>query len=241
MLCSTVRFGDVSIEKFTCSTYKSLLMIKYDNEQLIVQSPWIRITHYGIPKNDKYNTTEESRRYMKVPLGTTHSASKHQASIDAISTHYDNEDFSLFIKKLDEFFGSDEFKTKYLDDKQQKFKYVKLFKESSNDKYPPSLKLKMDVKDNDIKTEIYTDERKTEVINVKNMDEVAKAIPYKSEVRFLFKVHRLWIQASLNSYGVILKLRKIQVIKNKSSGNNEEFIDSDDDCHRIETMSASTA
>ena len=221
---STVRFGDVCVEKLVCSTYKDLLMIRYYDEPLIVQSPWIQLTHYGIPKTDKYNTTEESRRYLKVPLHSD-----------------DDDDFTLFIKKLDEFFGSDEFRTKYLDEKQQKFQYFKLFKESNNEKYPPSLKLKMDVKDNIIKTDIYTDARKTEAVSVKNMDDVAKAIPYKSEVRFLFKVHRLWIQPSIKGYGVILKLRKIQVIRNRSLGNNEEFIDTEDESQQMEQASVSSA
>lgn len=221
---STVRFGDVCVEKLVCSNYKNLQMIRYYDEPLLVQSPWIHLTHYGIPKTDKFNTTEESRRYLRVPL------------------HDDDDDFTVFIKKLDEFFGSDEFRNKYLDDKQQKFQYFKLFKESSNEKYPPSLKLKMDVKDNDIKTVIFNHEPKADVgINVKNMDDVAKAIPYKSDVRFLFKVHRLWIQPSMKGYGVILKLRRIQVRKSNVSGNNEEFIDTDDDSQHMEDTSVSNA
>ena len=218
---STVRFGDVSVEKLVCSTYKSLLMIRYFDEPLLVQSPWIQLTHYGIPKVDKYNTTEESRRFLRVPLQD------------------DDDDFTVFVKKLDEHFGSDGFKAKYLNDKQQHFQYFKLFKESSNQKYPPSVKLKMDVQDNDIKTDIINDEQKSEV--VKNMDDVAKAVPYRSKVRFLFKVHRLWVQSSIKGYGVILKLRKLQVKKSSWSGNNEVFIDTDDDTYHMEDTSAESS
>ena len=59
------------------------------------------------------------------------------------------------------------------------------------------------------------------------MDDVAKAIPYKSDVRFIFKMVRVWSQASLKGYGVILKLRKIQVRKNTKIDINDDFIDSE--------------
>ena len=107
-----------------------------------------------------------------------------------------------------------------------------MFKETNNNKYPPSLKLKLDVKDNVINTNIFkfTDDKTSTRIHVKNMDDITQAVPYKSDVRFIFKVQRLWVQPSMKGYGVILKLRKIQVRKNsKTFDCEEEFIESDED------------
>ena len=60
------------------------------------------------------------------------------------------------------------------------------------------------------------------------MDDVAKAIPYnRSEVRFIFKMVRVWARASLKGYGVILKLGKIQLRKNMKIDINDDFIDSE--------------
>ena len=211
-----MKFNDVDIDKLDCYMFKDMHHIKYYDEPLVIQSPWLQLTHYGIPRADKlFNTTEESRRYLRVPL-------EHEA----------DNDFTGSVKKLDAYFSSEYFKHTYLNDKQQNYTYNKMFKETNNNKYPPSLKLKLDVKDNVINTNIFKfiDDKTSTRIHVKNMDDITQAAPYKSDVRFIFKVQRLWVQPSMKGYGVILKLRKIQVRKNsKTFDCEEEFIESDED------------
>ena len=42
---------------------------KYENyKEICLQSPWILINKYGIPKINKYNKTDEDRTYIKLPL-----------------------------------------------------------------------------------------------------------------------------------------------------------------------------
>lgn len=112
-----VKFMDVEIDKITAKEYKKHLLIKYDNKPLFIQTIWLQLSQYGVPKEDKYHTTEESRRYIQLPL-----------AID--------DNFTNFIKSLDEYFSSDKFRLQYLTDKQS-FNYTPIFKQGS-EKYPPS-------------------------------------------------------------------------------------------------------
>ena len=42
---------------------------KYENyNEVCLQSPWIILNKYSIPKLNKYNKTEEDRAYIKLPL-----------------------------------------------------------------------------------------------------------------------------------------------------------------------------
>lgn len=104
-----VKFMDVKIDNITANDYKQHLLIKYDDKPLYVQSNWSQLTHYGVPKEDKYHTNEKSRRYIQIPL-------------------VENDEFSLFIKKLDEYFESDKFKTKYLTEKKTTIPIYTYFK-----------------------------------------------------------------------------------------------------------------
>ena len=97
-----VKFMDVDTEKITANEYKKHLLIKYEDKPSFIQSNWDKLTHYGVPKNDKFHTTEESRRFIQIPL-------------------VENEPFSNFIKYLDEYFSSDKFKSKYLTEKTTQF------------------------------------------------------------------------------------------------------------------------
>ena len=52
---------DLQTEKITANELQKHLIIKYDDQPLYVQTDWKQLTHYGVPKEDKYHTTEESR------------------------------------------------------------------------------------------------------------------------------------------------------------------------------------
>ena len=99
----TFKYNDVEIDKITGNTYKNHLLINYKSERLNIQTNWITLSHYGVPKSDKFHTTEESRRYLQIPL------------------HDDS--FKNFIQSLDNHFTSDNFKKQFLDVKQN-FNYI---------------------------------------------------------------------------------------------------------------------
>ena len=95
----TFKYSNVKIDDITAKLFNKHLLISYEKQNLMVQSEWMTLTHGGVPKSDKYHTTEESRRYMQIPLN--------------------DDDFKDFINNLDIYFGSDIFKNSYLNEQQK--------------------------------------------------------------------------------------------------------------------------
>ena len=153
-----MKYSDVELDKINAKLYKQHLLVNYEEQRLQIQTDWMKLTHYGIPRNDKYHTTEESRRYLQLPLTP--------------------DSFTQFIQSLDELFSSSAFKSTYLTDKQQSFNYMPMYKEGKAD-YPPSIKLKMNLDmDGNLLTQIthFTDEGQQECY-LTNMDDVKRGIP----------------------------------------------------------------
>ena len=106
-------------------------------------------------------------------------------------------------------------KKQFLDEKQHKFNYISILKEGQEN-YPASMKFKIDFYDDKLLTEVY---HKTNEGNIKcdlnNMNDIKKWIPYKSEIKIIYKI---WFMSK--NYGVQLKLVKVLVnIKNKEVEN----------------------
>ena len=123
----TLKYNDVEIDFIKGNTYKNQLLISYKEQRPNIQTNWINLTHYGVPKSDKFHTTEESRRYLQIPL-------------------IDGDGFTQFIQSLDKHFASANFKKQFLDVKQQNFNYIPILKEGKAG-YPTSLKFKIDFYD----------------------------------------------------------------------------------------------
>ena len=179
----TLKYNNVEIDFIKGNTYKNQLLINYKSERLNIQTNWTTLSHYGVPKSDKFHTTEESRRYLQIPLNP-----------DA---------FTQFIQSLDNHFSSDNFKKEFLDNKQQNFNYIPILKEGKEN-YPSSVKFKIDFYDDKLLTDVY---HKTEQGNIKcelnNMNDKKKCIPYKSEIKIIFKINKIWFMSK--NHGVQLK------------------------------------
>jgi len=120
----TLRYNDVEIDSIKGTMYKNHLLINYKNDRLNIQTNWLTLSHYGVPKSDKYHTTEESRRYIQIPL-------------------FPDDTFYKFIQSLDIHFSSHNFKKQFLDEKQHNFNYIPILKEGQA-YYPASMKIKID-------------------------------------------------------------------------------------------------
>ena len=196
----TLKYNDVEIDSIKGNMYKNHLLISYKNERLNIQTNWITLSHYGVPKSDKYHTTEESRRYIQIPL------------ID--------DTFTKFIQSLDNHFSSDNFKKQFLDEKQQNFNYIPILKEGKAD-YPASMKIKIDFYNDKYLSEVYhkTDDKGNVKCDLNTMNDIKRCIPYKSEIKLIFRINKLWFMSK--NYGVQLKLVKVLIknIKNKEIEN----------------------
>jgi hypothetical protein len=68
---------------------------KYENyKEVCLQSPWILLNKYGIPKLNQYNKTDEDRAYIKLPL----------------EPNDENIKFIQYFKNLDNQFNTSEFR-----------------------------------------------------------------------------------------------------------------------------------
>ena len=200
------KFHDIIIENITAKEWKNNLLIKYNDSSLKIQTNWMKFTNFGVPLKDKFHTTEESRRYIQLPLND------------------DDEMFTTFLQNLDKYFASDEFKNKYLTEKQKQFTYTNIYKDRVSEKYPASFKVKMILEDNIFKTELsHIIDGNVETCIFGNMDDVKRNFPYMSDYRCIIKVSKVWF---LNkTYGVKLQLEKMQIKPNSKTKNDETFID----------------
>ena len=220
-MSGTLKYTDVRPEKMSFSTFKGYTLVKYMYNYLFIQSPWINIFAYGIPRKDKFHQTDSSRKCLKVPL---------DEEIPVVS------DFVEMLKEMDSKMTSNEFKERFLGDSKDKFEYSSIFKESQTKERPSYIKLKLATENDSeqtIKTILYktdSSNKREEIIGVTNIDDFAKVVGFRSDIRFIFKVVRVWSQPPTlknPTYGLTLKVTKIEV-KSREKGNEGsegEFVD----------------
>ena len=199
----TMKYDNVEIDKIKGVMYKDHLLINYRNERLNIQTDWILLNNYGIPKADKYHTTEESRRYLQIPL-------------------FPDDTFYKFIQSLDNHFSSDCFKKQFLQEKQQNFNYISIIKEGKND-YPPFMKIKIDFYNDKYLSEIYHKDDKDNIkCDLNCMNDIKRCIPYKSDIKIIFRINKLWFMSK--NYGVQIKLVKVLIKNQQNKIENIDFL-----------------
>ncbi len=200
----TMKYDNVEIDKIKGVMYKDHLLINYNNERLNIQTNWITLSHYGVPKSDQYHKTEESRRYLQIPL------------ID--------DNFKKFIESLDNHFSSDNFKKEFLEEKQQNFNYIPILKESKAENYPASMKIKIDFYNDKHLSEVYhkTDDKGNVKCDLNTMNDIKRCIPYKSDIKIIFRINKLWFMSK--NYGVQIKLVKVLIKNQQNKIENIDFL-----------------
>ena len=200
----------------------------------IIRLPEIYIEMYGIPDLSVHITNDSQRAHVKLPLNQEDPKIK---------------ELSDFLKKLDDKFGSDEYKNKLFGTKAKKYTYNKLFKEPIEDedddnpkkskvKKLPYMKIKLhiDYETNKVNTGIIlvpqdkTDDL-TIVQNIHTIDDLKKYICYQCKIEGIVKVLKLWALAPNikdPTYGVSLRLikAKIKMPPKLNNSDNKEFVHS---------------
>ncbi len=227
-------------------TKPSSQLISFTEKEFDIQTPWIKLYTYGIPRLGQYYKTDSSRTFIKVPL------------------NQDDSDVTEFLTKMqgiDEYMKSKEFKTMQFGAKADKYNYINIVRfpeedeeEENKSKYPkpPYMKIKIDLHWNPdttaepkIKTAVSTSilkdgVRVNENKNIESMTEFADLVSYNSTIRMIIKPVKAWCEKKAKSgnshmlYGVTFKLIKVQVEPNMKANNllsvdNSAFIDSDDE------------
>lgn len=229
---------------------------------LFLQSPWIKLFTYGVPREGEYYKTDADRSHLRVPFDT---------SIPEIAT------FVNKIKDLDSIYSSPEMMETLLGKKYKKYKYQPIYREGQdqvNDDEsdeetsvkkdtpprPAYMKVKLDTTwpTNEVKTQVFNSELdsnnkriRTKVENIKNIDDFANAVRFLSNVRLIMRPVKLWAHNMTKKdpqCGIVFKLVKIEVEPPKSSNTmykqiyeSDNFIDSDTDEPPLPTFNRSVS
>ena len=220
---------------------------------LFLQSPWIKLYTYGVPRLGEFYKTDADRAHLRVPFDLT---------IPEVA------EFAEKMKSIDTFLGSSEQMEAMLGKKAKKYKYNPIYREGQDqanddesddeDKQkkakdapprPPYMKIKLDTTwpDNNIKTQVYSSilnkdtgkRTRTKIENINTVDDFANAVRFLSNVRLMFRPVKYWAHGTSKKdpqCGIVFKLLKIEVEPPKSSGSmykqvyeSDNFIDSDND------------
>ena len=210
-----------------------------ENQHLLIQFPWIKITAHGVPTLGKYYKADEDRDFIKIPLDNNIPESAKLSEV---------------LKNIDAHISSEEFASKFLGSKWKKYKYIPIFRiqnsdEDDDDKKKeikekvPYMKLKISI-DNEtkevntvvFKSEMEDQKRKRTQLNIKTMTEFADVVSYLSNIRPIIRGAKLWTMSSKKEWGITFKIIKIEVepTSKKNSSykqfmTSDAFLDSDDE------------
>ena len=217
----TVKYTDVEVSRISStelqenerSKGQKIAYPKYNHpkfgidQPLVFQFPWVRLETYGIPRAGEYFKNDSDRTFVKMPLNN---------SIPEI------EELVRICKEIDGHFSSEEFASKLLGKKWNKYTYQPIIRESisyDNDddddenskkksakqstlpKYP-YLKLKIDTDYNsgEIKTKLFRSEmvdnkrNRIEIQDIKTIDEFARFVCFQSNFRPIVRLVKFWAQ-----------------------------------------------
>jgi hypothetical protein len=217
-----------------------------------IQTPWIELNDYGIPKLGDFFPTDNEREFIRIPCDLNESTCVEFANI---------------LKQLDTTMSSKEKKEELFQKNWKKYKYSPSFREVidqnqdddedetdkrkqlKNKVKKPSIKLKFDIaydtKENNtiIYHSVMENEKrvrtKLEKENLVTIDDYVRAIPYMSKIRCHIKPVSLWAHGPKKPdpmYGITWKVHKIEVevpsnynVISKEARESDNFIDSDND------------
>ena len=63
---TTLNYTAVNSEKITFEKYKELSLVKYESKPLLIQTPWLNINAFGMPRRDKYHTTDDQLKNIYI-------------------------------------------------------------------------------------------------------------------------------------------------------------------------------
>lgn len=251
----TVNYSDVDVARITStdleenerSKGQKIAYPRYEhptlgaNQALMVQFPWIRLETYGVPRAGEYYKNDSDRAFVKVPLNT--SVSEVQSLVEK-------------IKEIDAYFSSEDFASKLLGKKWNKYTYQPIYREptvtqdddsddeNSNKKKStlpkfPYLKLKVDTEygSGAIKTKVFRSEmvndkrQRTEVSDMASLDDFARLVSFQSNFRPIVRLVKFWAQPLTKkdpTWGATLKIVKAEV-EPSAKGNSlyKDYMNSD--------------
>ncbi len=226
------------LEENDRSKGQKIAYVRYQNPKTgvevlpFIQTNWIKLNAYGIPRIDEYHIDDSKRTYIKIPVDLSIEESKK---------------FSDVISKIDKYLDSTEMRKQLFGDNYSKYKYISLLripdeeeKPNKNKKQyfkPPYMKLKLDTTYPDyyVKTQVYKSvlnegkRERTQITDIKTIDDLTRYISYLSYVRFIIRPVKLWSATKPDkTYGLTFKVIKIEYEpSNKTPSYTKQYLEAD--------------
>ena len=171
-----------------------------------LQIPWLTLSAFGVPPKGEYTKEDKQRMFIKVPIVTGDLYDQLVRIDEKMKTHQITLNLNIFSAS-------------------HKYEYEPLLKydEKHNKAY---IKVKLDTSfsDNEILTEVWQTIDGTKCqCPFNTIDDFARCVPYKSDIRMIIKVAKLWVVNK--KYGLTIKLKNIEVKPLETSSNPIDFID----------------
>jgi len=259
----TKKYSDIDPKKMSFTDFEEnsrakgqkIAYVRYsDSAQgestLVMQTPWITLNTYGIPRAGEYYKDENSRSFMKVPLDIQDECIKilhmKMGELDTILSEDETKKNIFGSSKIAKQYQYqpiirvpplqdiiDETDDSY-DDNDKKTVYSK----------PPYMKAKfhLDYETGNMKTKLYKrtmsedDSVRRDEISIKTLKDVEKYVTFNSKVRLIMMPNKLWALRTYNGnkYGMTWKIMQMEFEEAsrksmKDIFGTDAFLDSDSD------------
>ena len=252
----TILYSDIESKRISSTemvendrsqgTNQKIAYPRYDHptlgadQSLIIQFPFVKISSYGVPTLGQYFKDDSERSFVKLPLDPT---------VD------ESAKLITMLKNLDTHFASEEFASKLLGKKWNKYSYVPIYREApiveedeedvkkkkdvlQKPKLPHiKLKISTDYTTNEVNTILFKSEmvdgKRTRnlIENVKSIEDFRSHVGYLSNFRPIVRCVKFWCQPITKKdpmWGATFKIIKGEVEPAPKSGNQmKEFMNSD--------------
>jgi len=185
-----VDFSKLAFSKSKTSSNRKFLSVYYNKQNLGLKLPSLRI-----PFNSKINTFDQLE--INVSLGN-------------------NDELIEKIKELDEYMVDFCAKNNWISG--EGYKYVPVLKKSYNNDFPPTVKMKIPLKDGEVKT-LFFDETKKKM-DLKTREEVVSHMKKGVYIQSAIECVGVWIMGQ--SFGLSWKAEQIRIISKPEEVSKEE-------------------
>jgi len=255
----TKKYSDVDVSRLSFTDFEEnarskgqkIAYVRYDDPKqgestLIMQTPWITLDTYGIPREGEYYKDEGSRSFIKVPLSLDDPNVKvlHDKMVELDGILADED-------KKAEIFGSAKAGKSYQYQPIIRVPVTEEIVDDSDDsggedaekpKYarPPYMKTKfhLDFESGNMKTKLFkkNPDGKREEVMVQSLKDVEKHVTFRSKVRLILMPNKLWGLKTYNGkkYGLSFKVMQMEFEPMQRSAikdvfATDAFLDSDDE------------
>ena len=211
----TIKISDLKLEPLNFEEVKIGLkatpFVKpiYGTKDLpCLQFPWLTLSSFGVPPKGQYTKKDKQRMFIKVPIEEKTDLYAQLIALDLKMKYH-----IIMTSNLD-IFGSGNM-----------YDYEPILKFSTKHG-KPYIKLKLDTSypEDLILTEVWhSGEGIKAQCQFDNIDDFALCVPFKSDIRMIVKVVKLWVVNK--RYGLTIKVKKIEVKPLETKAYQIDFID----------------